>query len=129
MFWHMNPRELQAASLVPEIFSSSQINQLLHIQLQIDNQVAILYVNHMGGHTLETSMPIKSGTLEVVSLKTNPYLFKLHSRPLNKHADHLSKVKVNFRVKVESYSVKAKASCSLWDTVNGFVYNKSERSA
>ena len=51
MFWHFNPRELQAAYLALKIFSPSQINQLFHIQLQTDNQAAVSYINHLGEHT------------------------------------------------------------------------------
>ena len=48
MFWHINLRELQAAYLALKIFLQSQINQLFHIQLQIDNQAAVSYINHLG---------------------------------------------------------------------------------
>ena len=37
--------------LALKIFSPSQINQLFHIQLQIDNQTAVSYINHLGEHT------------------------------------------------------------------------------
>ena len=51
MFWHINPRKLQAANLALKIFSSSQINQVFHIQFQIDSQAAVSYINHLGEHT------------------------------------------------------------------------------
>ena len=101
MFWHINPSELQAAYLAIYIFSSyifspSQINQLFHIQLQIDNQAAVSYINHLeggrgGGGTLkilcQLSLDLWNWSLSRqihISAKYIPGIF-------NKHADHMSR--------------------------------------
>ena len=91
MFWHINPRELQAAYLALKIFSPSQINQLFHIQLQIDNQAAVSYINHLGGtHSkllCQLSLDLWNWSLSRqihISARYIPGIF-------NKHADHMSR--------------------------------------
>ena len=91
MFWHTNPRELQAAYLALKIFSPPQINQLFHIQLQIDNQAAVSYINHLGGtHSkllCQLSLDLWNWSLSRqihISARYIPGIF-------NKHADHMSR--------------------------------------
>ena len=91
MFWHINPRELQAAYLALKIFSPSQINQLFHIQLQIDNQAAVSYINHLRGtHSkllCQLSLDLWNWSLSRqihISARYIPSIF-------NKHADHMSR--------------------------------------
>ena len=134
MFWHINPRELQAAYLALKIFSPSQINQSFHIQLQIDNQVAVLYINHQGrgeggGNTLKTYLSIKSGSVELVPIKKDPYLCKVYPSYLQQTCgSYVKKVKANCRMEVEPYSVP-KDCCSLRDATDRFVCDKSQHSA
>ena len=91
MFWHINPGELQAAYLALKIFSPSQINQLFHIQLQIDNQAAVSYINHLEGtHSkllCQLSLDLWNWSLSRqihISARYIPGIF-------NKHADHMSR--------------------------------------
>ena len=80
-------------------------------------------------NSLETSLPIKSGPVELVSIKTNPYLRKVCPRYLQQACrSHVKKVKGNCRMEVEPYSVP-KDGCSLRDSTNRFVYDKSQHSA
>ena len=124
MFWHKSPRELQTAYLALKILSPSQINQLFHIQLQIDNQAAISYIK-----SLKTSFPIKSGSVELVPIKTDPYLCKVYPRYLQQTCrSYVKKVKANCRMEVEPYSVP-KDCCSLQDATDRFVCDKSQHSA
>ena len=118
------------------IFGSKNIlpisNQLLHIQLQIDNQTAVSYINHLGGggrDTLKISLPTKSGSVELVPIKTDPYLCKVCPRYLQQTCrSYVKKVKANCRMEVEPYSVP-KDCCSLQDATDKFVCDKSQHSA
>ena len=81
------------------------------------------------GNTLETSLPIKSGPVELVPIKTNPYLRKVYPRYLPQTCrSHVKKVKANCRMEVEPYSVP-KDGCSLRDSTNRFVCDKTQHSA
>ena len=89
--WHINPRELKAANLALKIFSPSQRYQLFHIQLHIDNQAAISYINHPGGTHLtllcQSSLDLWNWSLSRqihISARYIPGIF-------NKHADHMSR--------------------------------------
>ena len=91
MFWHINPRELQAAYLALKIFSPPQINQLFHIQLQIDNQAAVSYINHLGGtHSkllCQLSLDLWNWSLSRQIHISARYIPGIS----NKHADHMSR--------------------------------------
>ena len=81
------------------------------------------------GNTLEISLPIKSGSVELVPIKTNPYLGKVYPWYFQLTCgSHVKKVKVNCRMEVEPYSVP-KDSCSLRNTTNRFVCDRSQQSA
>ena len=91
MFWHINLRELQAANLALKIFSPSQISQLFHIQLQIDNQAPVLYINHLERTHLKLFCQLSLGLWNCslsrqihISARYIPGIF-------NKHADHMSR--------------------------------------
>ena len=45
------PKGTSSCIFGSKIFSPSQINQLFHIQLQIDNQAAVSYINYLGEQT------------------------------------------------------------------------------
>ena len=82
-----------------------------------------------GGGALKTSLPIKSGSVELVPIKTDPYLCKVYPRYLQQTCrSYVKKVKANCRVEVEPYSVP-KDCCSLWDATDRFVCDKSQHSA
>ena len=49
-----------------------------------------------GGNTLKTSLPIKSGSVELVPIKTDPYLCKVYPRYLQQtYRSYVKKVKAN----------------------------------
>ena len=82
-----------------------------------------------GGNTLKTSLPIKSGSVELVPIKTDPYLCKVYPRYLQQTCRScVKKVKANCRMEVEPYSVP-KDCCSLRDATNRFFCDKSRHSA
>ena len=60
MFKHINTREFQAASLILKMFSTSQIHQLLPIELQI-NQAPVSYTNHQEGTHLKLLCQVSLG--------------------------------------------------------------------
>ena len=79
--------------LALKIFSPSQINQLFHIQLQIDNQAAVSYINHLGGtHSkllCQLSLDLWNWSLLrqiYISARYIPGIFNKHM-----HADHMSR--------------------------------------
>ena len=81
----------QAVDLAPKIFSPSQISQLFHIQLQIDNQAAVSYMNHLRRtHSkllCQFSLDLWNWSLSRqihISTRYIPGIF-------NKHADHMSR--------------------------------------
>ena len=126
IFWHVNPKELQAAYLALKIFSPSQINQLFHIQLQIDNQAAVSYINHLGGtHSkllCKLSLDLWNWSLSRqihISARYIPGIF-------NKHADHTSRrLKLTTEWKLNPILFQR----SLRDTTDRFVCDKSQHSA
>ena len=78
-----------------------------------------------GGNTLKTSLPIKSGSVELVPIKTDPYLCKVYPRYLQQTCRlYVKKVKANCRIEVEPYSVP-KDCCRLQDATDRFVCDKS----
>ena len=128
MFWHINLRELQAAYLALKIFLQSQINQLFHIQLQIDNQAVVSYINHLG-RTHSKLLCQLSLDLWNWSLSRQIHISARYIAGIfNKHAYHVKKVKTNCRMEVEPYSVP-KDCCSLQDATERFVCDKSQHSA
>ena len=82
-----------------------------------------------GGSTLKTSLLIRSGSVELVPIKTDPYLCKVYPRYLQQTCrSYVKKVKANCRMEVEPYSVQ-KGCCSLRDATDRFVCDKSQYSA
>ena len=82
-----------------------------------------------GENTLKTSLPIKSRSVELVPIKTDPYLCKVYRRHLQQTCiSYVKKVKTNCRMEVEPYSVP-KDCCSLQDATERFVCDKSQHSA
>ena len=91
MFWHINPRELQAAYLASKIFSPSQINQLFHIQLQIGNQAAVSYINHLGGTHSKLLCQLSLDLWNWSLLRLIHISARYIPGTFNKHADHMSR--------------------------------------
>ena len=82
-----------------------------------------------GGNTLKTSLPIKFASVELVPIKTDPYLCKVYPRYLQQtRRSYVKKVKANCRMEVEPCSVP-KDCCSLRDATDRFVCDKSQHSA
>ena len=83
----------------------------------------------LGGNTLKTTLPIKSGSVELVPVKTDPYLCKVYPRYFQQTCrSYVKKVKANCRMEVEPYSVP-KDCCSLRDATDRSVCDKSQHSA
>ena len=115
MSWHIDPRELQAAYLALKIFSPSQINQLLfHIQLQIDNQAAVSYINHLGGTHSQLLWQL-SLDLWYWSLSRQIHISAIQQTCRS----YVKKVRANCRMEVELCSVP-KDCCSLRDATDLF---------
>ena len=102
MFWHINPRELQTAYLALKIFSPSQVNQLFHIQLQIDSQAAVSYINLLGGtHSkllcqLSLDLWIWSLSRQIhISARYIPGIFNKHVGHMSRRLKLTAKLKLN----------------------------------
>ena len=82
-----------------------------------------------GGNTLKTYLPIKSESVELVPIKTDPYLCKVYPGYLQQTCrSYVKTVKANCRMEVEPYSVP-KDCCSLRDATDKFVCDNSQHSA